>query len=1217
MPGKLAGLGLLRGPKGDPGPQGPAGEDGVGGGGGAIHVDTLTDLRSVSPEPTSGTVYYVGSDPEPFVYDTTSGIGFADDGDTIIRISAGATPVALGSNGRFYRSSKTTVVATIAALRLAVAGKQKSIHVQAYYALGDGGGGVFDYDPSDVSTVDNGGTVIVAGTRRYKRRTHGAKIKALWFGCKPNDITFDSRAAIQAAIDYAYSLVGTNSGMVNSRKFGPVVQLPAGRLAVGFRPGFAHALEMLDTMGIEGEVAGTVLLPHSSVGTDPIALLRTWLYSNKVSHIQFLHGEHAIAICGTTSAGPLAPGVGPEHGNRIWGCEFNEQTGPSVFFDMNPSAGAGYYRSFQPNVQIDNCRFYGPHFIWGVFDHLVISHSAFGWDQANGGIVPELDASGLPLGLFTLGGNVKVKDCIVEKLSTLARDTLFHIDSAILLVDNLTEFDQGGCIVRCRSRFDEYTDPCTGDDMSLTGGFFGATSEISIVESNVNVASKNWLEVYEDFPYRILFDARILETTASSLGIWVSDNVNLTKTLTRSAYNCQIDIRGWRSDFSKIRQSSEADVFEVSGGSVVDVTDWFTAYAQPNAALLPKSAPPQNNLFTAGVYDAAQMAVSTTHASASGTDTGTGYTLTNYLTNDDGAVLTIRSADWGAGMPAAVYVWGLTLKADCRGDLTFGYQWRIDRTFTVNTTSNVVTSTIPVTAGTTVIAYTTGTLPAPMSAGTFHVGDVGIGGANTFKLYTDQDLDPSHLVDFTTAGTGTHHLYYEAQGAAHKRHQFTPSDEYQRAEFAFYFPGVSGSDFFKLTANIGNIENGKNLVVGLPTIHVGFKAAPYTFPVDDPTAPTDNVTTARQTATYRGTTVPTTGTYQTGDVFLVDPPVAGEPYAYVCTVAGSDPDFRFESLGIVADSTDPATETGHLTGFVAFDNGGASVNAGESVTIATTVTGAERGDDVLVSPSQDPGDGWIVTGEILDTDEVRVTVSNLTGANAPIPADPFGVAVKVTQHAPFEESFAGPKVWLTADTGYDAGTGTWVNQFTPGTLDAGPQATSGKRPTLVTGISGLGGHSILRATAAGATELDVIYNFTSTTSLYLVVGNFDATADIIIAGGNGGVTFIRYNRSGHTKEYEVQRGANLVTIGTTVNHADYHVLGIVQDDAGNLRTYFDGIQTNDVAAIGALGNLRSLFGYLGTSVPNFDQQNFLWFDALHTDAKAIEMCLKLKGRCKL
>ena len=66
--------------------------------------------------------------------------------------------------------------------------------------VNDGGGGVFVYDAADMTTADNGGTVLVAGTARWKRVIDG-EVNVLWFeGVDPSGAT-GSGAASQKALD--------------------------------------------------------------------------------------------------------------------------------------------------------------------------------------------------------------------------------------------------------------------------------------------------------------------------------------------------------------------------------------------------------------------------------------------------------------------------------------------------------------------------------------------------------------------------------------------------------------------------------------------------------------------------------------------------------------------------------------------------------------------------------------------------------------------------------------------------------------------------------------------------------------------------------------------------------------------------------------------------------------------------------------------------------
>lgn len=80
--------------------------------------------------------------------------------------------------------------------------------VLGYYAPRDGGGGFFQWDTTDNSTADNGGTVIIdADGRRYKRVDAEGILNILWFGAKGDGTTDDLPAfAAAAATGQSYYL---------------------------------------------------------------------------------------------------------------------------------------------------------------------------------------------------------------------------------------------------------------------------------------------------------------------------------------------------------------------------------------------------------------------------------------------------------------------------------------------------------------------------------------------------------------------------------------------------------------------------------------------------------------------------------------------------------------------------------------------------------------------------------------------------------------------------------------------------------------------------------------------------------------------------------------------------------------------------------------------------------------------------------------------------
>ncbi len=93
------------------------------------------------------------------------------------------------------------VVNSIAALRLLLKTSiSKSAFVTSYYGDHAGGGGEYSLDATDVSSADNGGTIIVAADGGRWKLSYNGRVDVKQFGAKGNNVQND-QPFIQAALD--------------------------------------------------------------------------------------------------------------------------------------------------------------------------------------------------------------------------------------------------------------------------------------------------------------------------------------------------------------------------------------------------------------------------------------------------------------------------------------------------------------------------------------------------------------------------------------------------------------------------------------------------------------------------------------------------------------------------------------------------------------------------------------------------------------------------------------------------------------------------------------------------------------------------------------------------------------------------------------------------------------------------------------------------------
>lgn len=102
------------------------------------------------------------------------------------------------------------VVNSIAALKALSKDSFTRVFVSGYYTAGDGGGGEYWYDPSDLTSADNGGTVIVASDLARWKLIHYGEISIKQFGAVADagSVTpTDNQPMIQKAFDCGVPVV--------------------------------------------------------------------------------------------------------------------------------------------------------------------------------------------------------------------------------------------------------------------------------------------------------------------------------------------------------------------------------------------------------------------------------------------------------------------------------------------------------------------------------------------------------------------------------------------------------------------------------------------------------------------------------------------------------------------------------------------------------------------------------------------------------------------------------------------------------------------------------------------------------------------------------------------------------------------------------------------------------------------------------------------------
>ncbi len=96
-------------------------------------------------------------------------------------------------------SSISRVVPNVSAIRSLSHAQYTQAFATGYYVAGDGGGGAYQYDSTDTTSTDNGGTIVVASDGARWKLVNAEFVSLKQFGCKCDGATDDAAAFLAAA----------------------------------------------------------------------------------------------------------------------------------------------------------------------------------------------------------------------------------------------------------------------------------------------------------------------------------------------------------------------------------------------------------------------------------------------------------------------------------------------------------------------------------------------------------------------------------------------------------------------------------------------------------------------------------------------------------------------------------------------------------------------------------------------------------------------------------------------------------------------------------------------------------------------------------------------------------------------------------------------------------------------------------------------------------
>jgi hypothetical protein len=235
--------------------------------------------------------------------------------------------------------NNVTVVPNIAALRALLGGPVAvAVWVEGYYTPGDGGGGAYTYIPTDLSSADNGGTIIIdAQNHRYYSNWHGTGLVTdKLFGAHVNGVT-DDGPYIQNAINSLTSTGGKVTLVAGTRLINTGLVIGVGGITI---EGVGWANSNINRSSPNGPPTTGSIIYTTEVTASVFTITANGMHVT-IRNVAFIQNQPADVVGWTPTVYPATiyvPGVavsnyGPDtlfENLLFWNCYVGIQLGNSV-----------------------------------------------------------------------------------------------------------------------------------------------------------------------------------------------------------------------------------------------------------------------------------------------------------------------------------------------------------------------------------------------------------------------------------------------------------------------------------------------------------------------------------------------------------------------------------------------------------------------------------------------------------------------------------------------------------------------------------------------------------------------------------------------------------------------------------------------------------------------------------------------------------------------